>query len=113
MSEVSPQTVLQPFLDAASTLVPHGIAIVIADLMRRRALNKGSWFVAAGHQQRGSGANYVRVAGGCGVAGYLGLVLGGLTQGPPTPASFNIQIPTALLPLAPGRAAVSHSHIID
>ena len=108
MSDVYPQTVLQPFLDAASTLVPHAIAIVIADLMRRRALNKGSWFVAAGHQQRGSGANYVRVAGWCGVAGYLGLVLWGLTQGPPTPASFKIEIPNALLAMVTGGFYVYH-----
>src|SRR5260370_7646888 len=98
MSEVSPQTVLQPFLDAASTLVPHAIAIVIADLMRRRALNKGSWFVAAGHQQRGSGANYLRVAGWCGSAGYLGLVLWGLPQAPPPPARSHIVLPHAPLP---------------
>src|SRR5258705_548187 len=108
MSDVYPQTVLQPFLDAASTLVPHAIAIVIADLMRRRALNKGSWFVAAGHQQRGSVANYVRVAGWCGVAGYLGLVLWGLTQGPPTPASFKIEIPNALLAMVTGGFYVYH-----
>ena len=41
MSDVYPATVLQAFVDAVSTLVPHAIAIVIADLMRRRALNKG------------------------------------------------------------------------
>ena len=96
------------FWDAASTLVPHAIAIVIADLMRRRALNKGSWFVASGHRQRGSGANYIRVAVVCGVAGYVGLVLWGLTQGPPTRDSFKIEIPSALLAMVTGGFYVYH-----
>jgi hypothetical protein len=108
MSPVYPQTVLQPFLDAASTLVPHATAIMIADLLRRRAVNKGSWFAASGRRQRANGANYIRVAVVCGVAGYLGLILWGLTQGPPTLDSFKIEIPNALLAMVTGGFYVYH-----
>jgi hypothetical protein len=108
MSPVYPQTVLQPFLDAVSTLVPHATAIMIADLMRRRAVNKGSWFAASGQRQRANGANYIRVAVVCGVAGYLGLILWGLTQGPPTQDSFKIEVPNALLAMVTGSFYVYH-----
>ena len=108
MSPVYPQTVLQPFLDAVSTLVPHATAIMIADLLRRRAVNKGSWFAASGQRQRANGANYIRVAVVCGVAGYLGLILWGLTQGPPTQDSFKIEVPNALLAMVTGGFYVYH-----
>jgi len=102
MSQEYPQTVLQPFLDAVSTLVPHATAILVADLMRRRAVKKGYWFAASGPRRHAKGANYVRVAAACGVAGYLGLILWGLTQGPATPASFKIEVPNALLAMVTG-----------
>jgi hypothetical protein len=108
MSWVYPQTMLQPFLDAVSTLVPHATAIMIADLMRRRAVKKGSWFAASGQGQRANGANYIRVAAVCGVAGYLGLILWGLTQGPPTLDSFKIEVPNALLAVVTGGFYVYH-----
>jgi hypothetical protein len=108
MSWVYPQTMLQPFLDAAATLVPHATAIMVADLMRGRAVKKGSWFAASGQGQRGNVANYIRVAVVCGVAGYLGLILWGLTQGPPTQASFQIEIPNALLAMVTGGFYVYH-----
>jgi hypothetical protein len=44
----------------------------------------------------------------CGVAGYLGLILWGLTQGPPTQASFQIEIPNALLAMVTGGFYVYH-----
>lgn len=108
MSGVYPQTMLQPFLDAGATLVPHATAIMAADLMRRRAINKGSWFVASGQDQRANVANYIRVAVVCGVAGYLGLVLCGLIQGPPTQDSFKIVLPNALLAMVTGGFYVYH-----
>jgi len=108
MSPVYPQTMLQPFLDAAATLVPHATAIMVADLMRRHAVNKGSWFAASGPRQRANMANYIRVALVCGVAGYLGLILYGLTQGPPTQASFTIEVPNALLAMVTGGFYVYH-----
>jgi hypothetical protein len=108
MSDPYPQTMLQPFVDAVSTLVPHATAITVADLMRRRAVKKGSWFAASGQGQRANVANYIRVAAVCGVAGYLGLILWGLTQAPPTQASFKIEIPNALLAMVTGGFWVYH-----
>ncbi len=52
LSPVFPQTVFQPFVDTASTLVPHATAIMVADLMRKRAINQGSWFGASGQSRR-------------------------------------------------------------
>ena len=108
MSPVFPQTIYQPFVDAASTLVPHATAIMVADLMRRHAINSGSWFDSAGPGPRQNGANYVRVALVCGVAGYVGLILLGLTQQAPTMDGFQIEIPNALLAMVTGGFYVYH-----
>ena len=107
-SDVFPQTVMQPFWDAAATFVPYATAIIVADLVRRRAIDKGRWFVASGQRQSASGANYVRVAVICGVAGYLALIVWGLTQGPPTQKSFSIEIPFALLAMVTGAFYAYH-----
>jgi hypothetical protein len=80
VSRMFPQTVMQPFVDAVAILIPYAIAIMTADLMRRRAVSKGSWFATSGQRQRANGANYIRVAVVCGVAGYVGLILWGLTR---------------------------------
>ena len=108
MSPVYPQTVLQPFWDAAATLVPYAIAIMTADLIRRRAVSKGSWFATSGQRRRANGANYIRVAVVCGLAGYVGLILWGLTQAPPTQDSFKIELPSALLAMVTGAFYVYH-----
>jgi hypothetical protein len=102
MSPVFPQTIFQPFIDAVSTLVPHATAIMVADLMRRHAINNGSWFDSPGPGPRSNGANYVRVALVCGVAGYVGLILLGLTQQAPTIDGFKIEMPNALLAMVTG-----------
>jgi hypothetical protein len=108
VSLVFPQTVMQPFWDAAATLVPYATAIIVADLLRRRAISKARWFVASSQGQRASGANYIRVAVICGIAGYVALILWGLTQGPPTQDSFKIEIPSALLAMVTGGFYVFH-----
>jgi hypothetical protein len=108
MSPVFPETVFQPFVDTASTLVPHATAIMIADWMRTGAITKGSWFGAAGPRRRANGANYIRVAVACGIAGYIALILWGLVQGPPTSDSFKIEVPNALLAMATGGFYVYH-----
>ncbi|MCK1651575.1 hypothetical protein IVA88_09010 [Bradyrhizobium sp. 149] len=107
-SAVFPQTVMQPFWDAAATFVPYAAAIIVADLVRRRAIGKGRWFVTSGQRQQASGANYVRVAVICGIAGYLALIIWGLTQAPPTEDSFRIEIPSALLAMVTGAFYVFH-----
>ena len=62
MSPVFPQTMYQPFVDAASTLVPHATAIMVADLMRRHAINSGSWFDQPG---RGTARERRQLCSGC------------------------------------------------
>lgn len=107
-SDVFPKTVMQPFWDAAATFVPYATAIIVADLVRRRAIDKGRWFITSGQRQHASGANYVRVALICGVAGYLALIVWGLTQAAPTQDSFSIEIPFALLAMTTGAFYVFH-----
>jgi uncharacterized protein (DUF2384 family) len=102
VSLVFPQTVFQPFIDAAATLLPHATAIMVADIMRRHAVAKGSWFSSSGAQRRANSANYIRVALVCGVAGYIALILWGLTQQAPTVDGFKIEVPNALLAMATG-----------
>jgi len=108
MSAVFPQTVFQPFVDTASTLVAYATAITIADLMRRHLVNMGSWFAAHPAHRRTNSANYVRVAAVCGVAGYVGLILWGLALAPPTQDSFKIEVPYALLAMVTGGFYVYH-----
>ena len=108
MSPVFPQTIYQPFVDAASTLVPHATAIMVADLIRKRAINAGTWFDSSGQGLRANSANYVRVALVCGVAGYVGLVLLGLTQQEPTIDGFQLEMPNALLAMVTGGFYVYH-----
>jgi len=102
LSDVFPKTVMQPFWDTASTLVPHATAIMLADLIRTRAINHGTWFGAAGPRRRGDDANYVRLVVACGIAGYIALVLWGLVLAPPTANSFKIELPYALLAMVTG-----------
>jgi hypothetical protein len=102
VSQVFPQTFFQPFIDTASTLVPHGTAIMIADLMRKYAISKDRWFGGAAGKRRPNSANYVRVALGCGVAGYVSLVLWGLAFQEPTLLQLKIETPNALLAIVTG-----------
>ena len=108
VSPVFPKTVWQPFVDTISTLLPHAAAIVAADLIRTRSINKGTWFGATGQARRGSDSNYVGVAVACGIAGYVALIVWGLVQAPPTPDSFAMQVPYALLAMVTGVFYVYH-----
>jgi uncharacterized protein (DUF2384 family) len=108
VSEVFPQTMFQPFIDAVSALIPHATAIMVADIIRRRAVDSGSWFGSSGGRRRANAANYIRVAMICGIAGYVALVLWGLTQQAPTVDGFKIEVPNALLAMATGGFYVYH-----
>ena len=108
MSPVFPQTMFQPLVDAVSTLVPHATALMVADLVRRRAINKGSWYRMSGSRRRANSANYVRVALVSGIAGYVALILWGLTQQVPTLDGFKIDAPNALLGMVTGGFYVYH-----
>src|SRR5205085_4876826 len=52
MSPMFPQTVFQPFLDTASTLVPNAAAIMLSDILRTRPSNKAWWFSTSGMRTR-------------------------------------------------------------
>jgi uncharacterized protein (DUF2384 family) len=102
-SPVFPEKFYQPFIDTASTITPHLVAIMVADLIRSRAVKNGTWF------RRATSANYVRVAVVCGLAGYAGLVLWGLAQVRAlTPDGLLIDAPYALLAMATGGFYVYH-----
>src|SRR5262245_40545797 len=81
----------------------HFVAIMVADLIRRRAIKKGGWFRPT------TSANYVRVAVVCGLAGYAGLVLWGLGQVRALRLDeLLIDAPYALLAMATGGFYVYH-----
>jgi uncharacterized protein (DUF2384 family) len=103
-SPVFPQKLYQPFIDTASTLIPFFVAIMISDLIRRRAVKNGSWFRAG----REIGANYVRVAVVCGFAGYVGLILWGFAFQSLTAQGLLIDAPNALMAMATGGFYVYH-----
>jgi hypothetical protein len=96
----------QPFVDLVSTLLPHALAIMTADLVRRRAIRKGTWFRGGTDD---TGANYVRVAFVCGITGYLGLVLWGFASvDKVTTVGLRIDAPYALLAMVTGFFYVLH-----
>ena len=65
------------------------------------------------HASSANGANYIRVAVVCGIAGYVGLILWGLTQLPPTRDGFRIEVPSALLAMVTGGFYVYHLYNAD
>jgi hypothetical protein len=107
-SPVFPQKLYQPFIDTASTLIPHFVAIMMADLIRSRAIENGSWFRTTRQDRREIGANYVRVAVACGFAGYVGLILWGFALQSLTKQGLLIDAPNALLAMATGGFYVYH-----
>jgi hypothetical protein len=107
-SPMFPQKVFQPLLDTASTIVPNAAAIMFADVMRKHAISKGWWFNSSDARTRGNVANYIRVALASSVAGYLSLILWGLTQQAPTLDSFKMEAPFALVAMVSGGFYVYH-----
>ena len=108
MSPMFPQKVFQPFIDTASTVIPSATAILLANLMRERLINNRSWFSVSGSRRHGNIANYIRVALASGVAGYVSLILWGLTQQVPTSDGFIIDAPFALVAMVTGGFYVYH-----
>jgi hypothetical protein len=107
-SPVFPPNFVQPFVETAWVLIPHVIAIMVADLIRRRAIGNNWWFAGAGKARQAVPANYIRVAVVCGIAGYCGLVLWGVVFSAPTIEGLKIDAPYALLAMATGGAYVWH-----
>jgi uncharacterized protein (DUF2384 family) len=107
-SPVFPEKFYQPFIDTASTLIPHCVAIMVADLVRRHAINRGAWFRAMHQNRRAMTATYIRVALLCGLAGYVGLILWGVAFQSLTGPGLLIDAPNALLAMATGGFYVYH-----
>ena len=101
-SKYFPNDALQPFIWSLSALLVQGAAIITADWMRSRLLCKGRWFALAGRERRPIIANYVRIAVGCALIGYIALFVWGLIFQSPTLAFAKGTIPYALLPAATG-----------
>jgi hypothetical protein len=103
-----PSVGYQPFSIAASTVFAHSIAIFVAELIRTRRIAKGCWFNQNGAVAHATGANYIRVALACGVAGYAAFVLWGLVFGSAGVDLFKEAAPYALLPAATGGFFACH-----
>jgi hypothetical protein len=107
-SLVFPQKLYQPFIDTASTLIPHCVAIMVADPMRAHAIKKGTWFRVGRRADHGISANYIRGAMICGLAGYIGLILWGFALQSLTVDGLLIDAPSALLAMATGGFYLYH-----
>ena len=101
-SEYFPRDASQPFLWSLSAALAHGVAILTADWMRTRSLCKGQWFIVVGRERRPITANYIRIALGCAMTGYIVMFLWGLVLQSPTVAFAESTLPYALLPAATG-----------
>ena len=112
-SENFPNDALQPLMWSLSATFAHGVAILTADWMRVRLLRKGRWFAMAGRERRPIAANYIRVALGCAIAGYIALFYGAVIFQPPTVAFAKGTVPYALLPAATGAFYGYHLDNVD
>lgn len=108
LSPPFPKTYYQPFVDTAAILIPFGTAIIAADLMRKRAIKKGWWGAVPRSARTAINGNYLRVAFVCGVVGYAGMLLWGLTLAPLTLAGLQIDAPNTLLAMLTGAFYVFH-----
>jgi uncharacterized protein (DUF2384 family) len=108
VSPVYPQKLFQPILDSIAILIPHCVAIMVADLIRTRALSRGRWFPVSHRSRSGIGATYIKVAVVCGVAGYAVLVLWGLAFQSLTAKGLLIDAPNILLAMATGGFYLYH-----
>jgi Protein of unknown function (DUF2384) len=110
-SLIFPQTWFQPFIDTATWLIPHCAAIIMADLMRQRAIKKGTWFRAAPRNSHMLSAKHIRVAVVCGIAGYVSLILWGfvfLTPDAITAKGLLVDVPNSLIAMVTGGFYVAH-----
>lgn len=103
-----PSVGYQPFSIMASTVLAHSAAIFVAELIRTRRIAKGCWFNQNGTAARATGANYIRVALACGVAGYGVFILWGLVFQSAAAELFKEAAPFALLPAATGGFFACH-----
>jgi hypothetical protein len=108
-----PSESFDPFLWAFSATLMYGIAIVVADRLRARTIRKDRWFVAAGHEKRTDGANYIRIAIASGVGGYVVMCLWSAVFRGMTVDLLSGTAPYALLPAATGGFYAYHIDNVD
>jgi uncharacterized protein (DUF2384 family) len=108
VSELFPNAGYQPFVIMVSAAFAHGLAILVADLVRTRRINNGCWFTPAGSTQKAVSANYIRVALASGAVGYAAYILWGLVFQGGTADLFKEAAPHALLPAATGGFLAYH-----
>ena len=112
-SDVFPQIWYQPFLDTIEAVILYGAGILMADVVRKRRIRKGSWFSSNGVTKWPSSANYVRIAFASGTAGYVSLILWGLAFRGITVDQLKLTAPFVLLPAATGAFYVYHLDNIE
>jgi hypothetical protein len=108
LSPPFPQTFYQPFVDTANLLVLFGVAIIVADLLRKRAVKKGWWHALPRNTRMQINGNYLRVAIACGVFSYIAMLLWGLAFAPLTKVSLEMLLPNVLLAMLTGGFYVYH-----
>lgn len=102
-SRYFPASTLDAFLWCLSAVSAHGVAILIADRMRVRALARGRWYRTDAHGRSSPLANLIRVGIVCGIGGYVVLVLwGAVYQERVTPALFKGMAAYAMMPATTG-----------
>jgi hypothetical protein len=102
VSNFFPQEWYQPLIDATYVIVLYSLAIMVADMVRRRWIKKGRWFRFSGPTRHAVIANYVRIAIFCAAAGYVGLLFWDLAFNGFAVANFASEAPYMLLPAVTG-----------
>jgi hypothetical protein len=103
-----PNDAVKPFKWAISSLLVQGVAVVTADWIRWRLLQRGRWFALAGQERQPIVANYIRVALGCVLTGYVALYVWNLIFYPVTIELAKGIAAFALLPAATGAFYAYH-----
>jgi hypothetical protein len=101
------------FYNTGWSLIPFGVAVVVADAVRNNAIGKGWWFGSNARGKRRNRANYVRVGLLCGVTGYVGLMGWDLLVAPPTITAFKLEVPNVLLAMVTGGFYVWHLDTVE
>jgi hypothetical protein len=108
LSTPFPQTYYQPLVDAGDLLVPFGVAIIVADLMRKRGVKRGWWRAVPRDRRTHINGNYLRVAVVCGVVAYLASLLWNVAFGPLSADSLKMLVPNILFAMLTGGFYVYH-----
>jgi len=98
-----PTSALDAFIWCLSAVSAHGVAILLADRMRARALARARWYRSDARGRTSPLANLIRVGVACGIGGYVVLVLwGALYQKEVSSALFKGMAAYAMMPATTG-----------